>query len=106
MRNEETLTLDPDQPPPPLLTSEPGSFAENTIATRKPGIIRQVLSDHDGQYPPEIVTNLEALLEEILARQPIQPLDNSFACNRLMPCLQDHKSSGACLGGSSSSSIW
>ena len=32
--------------PSPLLTSEPGSFAQNTIATRKPAVIRRVLTDH------------------------------------------------------------
>ena len=67
--------LDPNKPPPPLLTSETGSFAENTIATRIPEIIKRVLAVHEGQYPPEIVAKLEALREEILARQPVQPPD-------------------------------
>lgn len=60
--------------PPPLLTSEPGSFAEYTVATRKPAMIRRVLADHEGRYPPEIVAGLEALLAEIETRQPIAPL--------------------------------
>jgi len=57
--------------PPPLMTSEPGSFARKTIVERKPAIIRQVLADHN--YPPEIVTALEAFRAEI-AHEPIQPL--------------------------------
>lgn len=60
--------------PSPLLTSEPGSFAQNTIATRKPAVIRRVLTDHANQYPPEIVAALEALLAEIEERKPIEPL--------------------------------
>jgi len=39
--------------PPPLMTSEPGSFARFTIVERKPRIIRQVIEDND--YPPHIV---------------------------------------------------
>ncbi len=63
-----------NNPPSPLLTSEPDSFAHNTIATRKPAIIRRVLADHEGRYPPEIVAGLEALLAEIEQRRPIGPL--------------------------------
>ncbi|HID87457.1 MAG TPA: protein-glutamate O-methyltransferase family protein [Anaerolineae bacterium] len=57
--------------PPPLMTSEPGSFARFTIVERKPQIIRQVIEDND--YPPHIVQALEAFREEI-ASQPMQPL--------------------------------
>lgn len=57
--------------PPPLMTSEPGSFAQKTIVQRKPAIIRQVLADLD--YPPEIVAALEGFLYEIL-HEPIRPL--------------------------------
>jgi uncharacterized protein with ATP-grasp and redox domains len=63
--------------PPPLLTSEPDSFAQRTIAGRKPAIVRQVLADHAHLYPPEIVTRLENLLAEIETRQPILPLETS-----------------------------
>ena len=62
-----------NHPSPPLLTSESGSFAEKTIATRIPGIINRVLTDHESQYPPEIVANLQGLREEIMAYQPVQP---------------------------------
>lgn len=57
--------------PPPLMTSEPGSFAEATIIRRKPQIIEDVLRDND--YPPEIVDALRALSEEVLTGE-IQPL--------------------------------
>ncbi|MGD0878704.1 MAG: damage-control phosphatase ARMT1 family protein [Anaerolineales bacterium] len=57
--------------PPCLMTSDPGSFARNTILERKPQIIRQVLADND--YPPSVFTALEAFRAEIASR-PIQPL--------------------------------
>lgn len=57
--------------PPPLMTSEPGSFARRTIVERKPRIIGQVLDDND--YPPAIVQRLERFRDEI-ASQPMQPL--------------------------------
>jgi len=57
--------------PPPLMTSEPGSFARATIVERKPQIIRQVIEDNG--YPPEVVAALEAFREEI-SSQPMQPL--------------------------------
>jgi hypothetical protein len=57
--------------PPPLMTSEPGSFARKTIVERKPQIIRQVLEDNG--YPPVTVARLEAFKDEI-ARQPMCPL--------------------------------
>jgi len=57
--------------PPPLMTSEPGSFARTTIAERKPQILRQVIRDN--AYPEPIVHALEAFRDE-LVRQPIQPL--------------------------------
>ncbi|MBC8447465.1 MAG: DUF89 family protein [Chloroflexi bacterium] len=57
--------------PPPLMTSEPGSFARFTLLERKPQITRQVIEDND--YPPDIVQALEALQEE-LASRPLQRL--------------------------------
>ena len=65
----------PDQSLPPfLMTSDPGSFARNTILERKPQIIRQVLADNN--YPPTVVAALEAFRNEI-ASWPIQPLVES-----------------------------
>ena len=60
--------------PPPLMTSEPGSFARATIVERKPQIIHQVIEDN--AYPPDIVAALEAFADEI-ASSPIQPLHES-----------------------------
>jgi hypothetical protein len=60
-----------DYLPPPLMTSEPGSFARLTIVERKPQIIRQVIDDN--RYPAEIVASLLTFQEEI-AQHPIQPL--------------------------------
>jgi uncharacterized protein with ATP-grasp and redox domains len=65
----------PDQSLPPfLMTSDPGSFARNTILERKPQIIRQVLADN--AYPPPVVAALEDFSDEIASR-PIQPLVES-----------------------------
>jgi hypothetical protein len=57
--------------PPPLMTSEPDSFARKTIVERKPQIIAEVSRAHC--YPPEIQAGLLAFADEI-ASQPIQPL--------------------------------
>jgi hypothetical protein len=57
--------------PPPLLTSEPGSFARRTIVERKPQIIRQVIEDND--YPLDIVQALGTFRGEI-ASQPMRSL--------------------------------
>ena len=51
------------QLPPPLMTSEPGSFARATIVERKPQIIARVLAD--GAYPPTITARLGAFRDEI-----------------------------------------
>lgn len=57
--------------PPPLMTSEPGSFARKTIVERKPQIIDQVIEDND--YTADVVRRLEAFKQEI-ASQPVRPL--------------------------------
>ncbi len=57
--------------PPPLMTSEPGSFAQATIMRRKPQIVADVLRDND--YPAEIRDALHALAQEIQGAQ-IRPL--------------------------------
>jgi uncharacterized protein with ATP-grasp and redox domains len=51
-----------DCQPPPLMTSEPGSFARYTIVERKPQIILQVIEDN--RYSPEIVAALDAFRQE------------------------------------------
>jgi uncharacterized protein with ATP-grasp and redox domains len=60
-----------DKIPPPLMTSEPGSYARYTVVERKPQIIQNVIDDNG--FPPDIVAALEAFRDEI-ARQPLQPL--------------------------------
>jgi uncharacterized protein with ATP-grasp and redox domains len=60
-----------DQIPPPLMTSEPGSYARYTITERKPQIIENAIADNG--YPPHIVAALHAFRDEI-AHHPIQPL--------------------------------
>lgn len=57
--------------PPPLMTSDPGSFARSTIVERKPQIIAQALADY--AYPPYIVRALHDFRDEIAAR-PMQLL--------------------------------
>lgn len=64
----------PLQLPPPLMTSEPGSFARATIVERKPKIIAQVIADN--AYPPEIVHALDDFTSE-LASGVIQPLNEA-----------------------------
>ena len=60
--------------PPPLMTSEPGSFARLTIVERKPQIIRQVIQDN--AYSSDIVAGLETFIQEI-TDSPIRPLQES-----------------------------
>ena len=57
--------------PPPLMTSDPGSFARSTIVERKPQIIRQVIEDNG--YPPEIEEALNGFQGEI-ASGTLKPL--------------------------------
>jgi hypothetical protein len=59
--------------PPPLMTSEPGSFAQRTIVERKPQIIRQVIADNDYAPGHQCVQALAAFKEEIIS-QTIRPL--------------------------------
>ncbi|MHB1317246.1 MAG: damage-control phosphatase ARMT1 family protein [Anaerolineae bacterium] len=49
--------------PLPLMVSTPGSFAEHTIAVRKPGIIAKVLATQ--HYAPDIVTALQRFGDEV-----------------------------------------
>ena len=57
--------------PPPLMVSEPGSFARQTIVERKPQIIRQVAIDNG--YAPGMLRTLEAFVDE-MANHTLQPL--------------------------------
>jgi uncharacterized protein with ATP-grasp and redox domains len=51
--------------PPLILTSEPGSFAHNTLKVRVPAILRETIAMND--FPPEVVADLEALHAELVA---------------------------------------
>lgn len=69
--------FDPINPPPPLMTGEPGSFANFTMTTRFPVILQNVLDDHAGQYPAGIVTALQSLYDELTQGQPVRPLETA-----------------------------
>jgi hypothetical protein len=57
--------------PPPLMTSEPGSFARKTIVERKPQILHEVGAAYP--YPAEVEEELGAYAHEI-ASLPVAPL--------------------------------
>lgn len=69
--------FDPANPPPPLMTGEPGSFAHFTMTTRFPAILQNVLTDHAGQYPASIVAALQSLYDELTQNQPVRPLETT-----------------------------
>jgi Damage-control phosphatase ARMT1-like domain len=50
--------------PPLLMTSEPGSFAHNTMKVRVPAILREAINLND--YPSEIRADLEELDKELV----------------------------------------
>lgn len=55
---------DPAARPPVILTSEPGSFAHNTLKVRVPAILRETMAGTD--FPPDIIAGLEALHAELV----------------------------------------
>jgi uncharacterized protein with ATP-grasp and redox domains len=57
------LRTDRDVLPPPLLTSEEGSFAHNTLKVRVPSILLDTLDRND--FPPDVVADLQTLHREI-----------------------------------------
>jgi hypothetical protein len=56
--------------PPPLMVSEPGSFAEYTVSRRMPRIVNDVMAGNI--YPPDIVGEL-ARLRDALPDGPVAP---------------------------------
>ena len=66
--------FDPNNPPPPLMTGEPDSFARYTITTRIPAILERVLIDHRDFYPPKMVARLRELQHELTEDQRLRPL--------------------------------
>ena len=72
--------FDLDNYPPPLITStEDDYFSYNTIATRKPKIVKQVLADYADQYPDHIIQALQNLHDELSQGQPVKPLQPTTA---------------------------
>jgi uncharacterized protein with ATP-grasp and redox domains len=66
--------------PPPLITSkEDDFFSYNTIATRKPKIVKQVLTDYADQYPDRIIEALKGLHNELSQGQPVKALKSTPA---------------------------
>ncbi|HEX9118398.1 MAG TPA: damage-control phosphatase ARMT1 family protein [Anaerolineae bacterium] len=57
------LQVDPASLPPPILTSEPGSFARHTMTVRVPAILAD--TERQNAFPPEIRASLAALAGEI-----------------------------------------
>jgi hypothetical protein len=47
----------------PLMVSEEGSFARDTVARRLPAIARRVIAEND--FPPTIVADLQSLADEL-----------------------------------------
>ena len=64
-------------PPPPLMTGEPNSFAYRTMTTRIPAIVQQVLTDHSDKHPDTIKQALQSLHDEVKTGQPIRPLETN-----------------------------
>jgi len=74
------LQIDPRSLPPPLLTSEPGSFAQNTLKVRIPRIIQDTIESNafpDGTRRALEELRLEILLGRISALQENTP-DQDF----------------------------
>jgi len=57
--------------PNPIMVSEPGSFAEHTIITRKPEIIRQIIEANS--YGPKTIEALRGFANEIATRNIAPP---------------------------------
>jgi uncharacterized protein with ATP-grasp and redox domains len=49
--------------PPPLMMSEPGSFAHLTLTQRWPAIAQRTIAEND--FPPDLITALETLVREL-----------------------------------------
>lgn len=73
----EYTKFNPDELPPPLMTSEPDSFARKTMTERLPSIVQDVLHDHENDYPIEIQEALQALHQEMVNNEPVSPLNTT-----------------------------
>ncbi len=82
------LQIDPRTMPPYLLTSEPGSFAYNTIKTRIPWIIEETLALND--FPTDIRVELQELHAEV-SGGTIRPLrEMAPDCSFWLEVSRDH----------------
>jgi hypothetical protein len=70
-RPDSELRVNDEFLPPLLLTSDPGSFAHNTLKVRVPRILRDTMEAND--FPPDVVLSLEGLYTELTSGH-IQPL--------------------------------
>ena len=77
--------------PSPIVVSEFGSFAHQTVSQRLPNLGQQVINDND--FPPEIVAKLKILIEE-LPEGTVRALESETAAPDLLdwnrylePCL-------------------
>jgi hypothetical protein len=67
--------VEPDTLPPPILTSEPDSFARRTFERRIPGIVEETIELN--RFPPDIRRALEELRWEIVEAGPVRGLHES-----------------------------
>lgn len=63
-----------DNPPPPIMTSDPDSFAYKTMTTRIPQVVQNVIADHRDTYPARFIEALQELHDEIVENRPVAPL--------------------------------
>jgi damage control phosphatase ARMT1-like protein len=57
------LLIDPSQVHAPISTSEPGSFAHNTLKVRIPRILEETIQENS--FPPDILAAMQALYDEV-----------------------------------------
>jgi len=57
------INIMPQNYPPPIFSTEPGSWAHSTILERLPEIAQRVIDEN--QYPPEIIEHITRLQDEI-----------------------------------------
>jgi hypothetical protein len=58
------LLIDPSQIPAPISTTEPGSFARNTLKVRIPRIIQETIQENS--FPADILAAMQNLYDEIV----------------------------------------
>ena len=71
------VRFDPANPPPPLMISEPDSFAYKTMTTRIFAAVKNVLADHDHRYSDETKLALQDLHDEVHENRVVKPLQTT-----------------------------